>query len=405
MADSSTSTTTTTGPTAGTAATTTKIRRFDAGSRTVEGNVSGSRAALLEKERIKEREKLEQEKEEKIQRLSSNIVHSLSHSFRTATKSSIAEQNFANQTVGLVSAQEFIAAVTKSKQQQYQNDKNDDKEEIDNNESKQQQNDETKEEQQKREKAERKAQKRKLKEKKRMLSTLSFAGEEEQVLLDNDINNNRKEDEKDKKEQQQEEDDKKQQIITKRSKKDPTVDTSFLHDPYREEQIRKERERLQKEWITKQNDIKQEKLEITYSYWDGSGHRRTIQCKKGDTIGTFLQLTLEQQLRKEFRHLMNRTSDELIYVKEDLILPHDVTFYDLIATKARGKSGPLFYFHVADDIRVGPIDNRIEKEDSHPGKVIDRQWYERNKHIFPACRWQIYDPTMETYGSYTIGGK
>ncbi len=44
------------------------------------------------------------------------------------------------------------------------------------------------------------------------------------------------------------------------------------------------------------------------------------------------------------------------------ILPHDITFYDLIATKARGKSGPLFHFDVHEDVRLGPIDTRIEKD-------------------------------------------
>lgn len=64
------------------------------------------------------------------------------------------------------------------------------------------------------------------------------------------------------------------------------------------------------------------------------------------------------------------------------------TFYDLIVTKARGKSGPLFRFDVHDDVRL--INNaRVEKEDSHPGKIVERRWYERNKHIFPASRWEV----------------
>ena len=85
-------------------------------------------------------------------------------------------------------------------------------------------------------------------------------------------------------------------------------------------------------------------------------------------------------------------------------MPHDLTFYDLIVCRARGKSGPLFHFDVHDDIRVGAIDVRVEKDESHPGKVVQRHWYERNRHIFPASRWEVYDPTKE-YGTYTIGGK
>ena len=39
-------------------------------------------------------------------------------------------------------------------------------------------------------------------------------------------------------------------------------------------------------------------------------------------------------------------------LQEDLIIPHSYSFYDLIVTKARGKSGPLFHFDVHDDVRV-----------------------------------------------------
>ena len=106
----------------------------------------------------------------------------------------------------------------------------------------------------------------------------------------------------------------------------------------------------------------------------------------------------------EFRELSAISADALLYVKEDLIIPQDLTFYDLIVTKARGKSGPLFHFDVHDDIRFGAIDSRVEKVESHPGKVVERRWYDRNKHIFPASRWEVFDPT-KTYGSYTIHGR
>ena len=28
-------------------------------------------------------------------------------------------------------------------------------------------------------------------------------------------------------------------------------------------------------------------------------------------------------------------------------------------------------------------------------KVVDRRWYERNKHIFPASVWQTFDPEKD----------
>lgn len=68
--------------------------------------------------------------------------------------------------------------------------------------------------------------------------------------------------------------------------------------------------------------------------------------------------------------------------------PQNITFFELIRSKARGKSGPLFHFDARDDVRVFN-DVRTEKEDSHAGKIVDKKWFERNKHIFPASRWEV----------------
>lgn len=62
-----------------------------------------------------------------------------------------------------------------------------------------------------------------------------------------------------------------------KSRKNPNVDTSFLPDREREEQERKEREQLRQEWILKQEEMKGEEIEIVYSYWDGSGHRKSVK--------------------------------------------------------------------------------------------------------------------------------
>ncbi|KAF5275011.1 hypothetical protein FQA39_LY06948 [Lamprigera yunnana] len=190
--------------------------------------------------------------------------------------------------------------------------------------------------------------------------------------------------------------------FVKKIKKDPNVDTSFLPDREREEEENRLREELRQEWAAQQQQLKEEEIDITFSYWDGSGHRRTVRMKKGNSVYHFLQKVLEL-LRREFSELKTVMADQLMYVKEDLILPHHYTFYDFIVTKARGKSGPLFQFDVHDDIRM-ISDASIEKEDSHAGKVLMRSWYERNKHIFPASRWEPYDPT-KSYEKYTISDK
>ncbi|KAF0878059.1 FA50B protein, partial [Crocuta crocuta] len=182
--------------------------------------------------------------------------------------------------------------------------------------------------------------------------------------------------------------------------KNPDVDTSFLPDRDREEEENRLREQLRQEWEAKrEKKVKREEMEVTFSYWDGSGHRRTVRIHKGGTVQQFLKKAL-QGLRKDFRELRSAGVEQLMYVKEDLILPHYHTFYDFIVTKARGKSGPLFNFDVHDDVRL-LSDATMEKDESHAGKVVLRSWYEKNKHIFPASRWEPYDPEKK-WDKYTI---
>lgn len=59
--------------------------------------------------------------------------------------------------------------------------------------------------------------------------------------------------------------------------KDPKVNTSFLPDKDREESEAKERQRLAVEWVKEQDTIKSETIDVTYSYWDGSGHRKVLR--------------------------------------------------------------------------------------------------------------------------------
>jgi len=190
--------------------------------------------------------------------------------------------------------------------------------------------------------------------------------------------------------------------MIKRVTKNPDVDTSFLPDRDREVQEKALREKLRLEWVERQESLKNEVIEIVYSYWDGSGHRRSVTCRKGHTIYQFLQKALDA-LKKEFPELRIVSADQLMYIKEDLIIPHHYTFYDFIVTKARGKSGPLFAFDVHDDVRL-VADANVEKDESHAGKVLLRSWYDRNKHIFPASRWEPYDPA-KNYSKYTISDK
>jgi protein FAM50 len=118
------------------------------------------------------------------------------------------------------------------------------------------------------------------------------------------------------------------ELQRKKFRKNPAVDTSFLPDREREEAERREREELRQQWLKRQEEMKQEEIEITYSYWDGSGHRKSVvvsrfiyplcelycslglQCKKGDDIGTFLE-----KCRQQFPELRAVNVDNLMYIK------------------------------------------------------------------------------------------
>ncbi|RRT49351.1 hypothetical protein BHE74_00044705, partial [Ensete ventricosum] len=91
------------------------------------------------------------------------------------------------------------------------------------------------------------------------------------------------------------------------------------------------------------------------------------------------------------------------------------SFYELIINKARGKSGPvmlmltitavffftLMFMRMFEPLLMQPLRKMRCKTlvilmkmffmnlQSHAGKVVERHWYEKNKHIFPASRWEV----------------
>lgn len=52
-----------------------------------------------------------------------------------------------------------------------------------------------------------------------------------------------------------------------------------------------------------------------------------------------------------------------------------------------------------------PVNEELEGADKDATftKVVDRRWYERNKHIFPASLWHEYEPGEEFEKKMTSG--
>jgi len=178
----------------------------------------------------------------------------------------------------------------------------------------------------------------------------------------------------------------------KKIRKDPSVDTAFLPDRLREAEENKLREELRLQWVEEQERLKSEEINIAFSYWDGSGHRRDTRIRKGATISQFLAKAVGL-LRKDYSDLRSATADSLMFVKEDLIIPQFYTFQDFIVAKAMGKTGPLFEFDAAAEIRLRQ--DAVLDSESHPAKVVLRSWFEKNKHIYPASRWEPFVPNKK----------
>ncbi|XGW02202.1 hypothetical protein V3C99_014333 [Haemonchus contortus] len=184
-------------------------------------------------------------------------------------------------------------------------------------------------------------------------------------------------------------------ITKKRLGMDPTIDTSFLPDKDREAEIEKKKVELAAIWRAQQEREKNEEITVAFAYWDGSSHRKNLKVKKGHTISQFLTWAIEV-LKKEFTELKTSVAENLMFVKEDLIIPHFYTFQDFIVTKAMGKTGPLYEFDAAGDVRIRQ-DAALDCGEAHPAKVVLRSWYEKNKHIYPASRWEPFVPNKK-YG-------
>ncbi|XP_068603294.1 protein FAM50A isoform X2 [Brachionichthys hirsutus] len=241
------------------------------------------RAMQLMKKREKEREQLEQLKQKIAEDniMKSNIDKKFSAHYDAV------EAELKSSTVGLVTLNDMKAkqeALVKEREKQL---------------AKKEQSKELQL------KLEKQKEKKRKEEQKRKIASLSFNPEDEGE------------------EEEENEEDEQDYAPVKKKKlgKDPDVDTSFLPDRDREEEENRLREELRQEWELKQEKIKSEEIEITFSYWDGSGHRKTVKMKKGNTMQNFLQRALEV-LRKDFSELRSAGVEQLMYIKEDLIIPH-----------------------------------------------------------------------------------
>ncbi|KAI1332425.1 XAP5-domain-containing protein [Xylariaceae sp. FL0255] len=190
-----------------------------------------------------------------------------------------------------------------------------------------------------------------------------------------------------------------------------------------------ERDILRREFLERQERLKLTEVAIPFVFYDGSNiPGGAVRVKKGDFVWMFLDRSRKvgadlgvgekANARREWARV---GVDDLMMVRGHVIVPHHYDFLFFIMNKTVGPNGSLLFGYDAEAPKSVPSQNDTKDQsggiiptsrtstasqtpiDSLEGasddpaltKVVDRRWYERNKHIYPASMWQEFDPEKD----------
>jgi protein FAM50 len=192
------------------------------------------------------------------------------------------------------------------------------------------------------------------------------------------------------------------------------------------------REQLRKEYLAMQETVKNTEIMIPFVFYDGSSiPGGSVRVKKGDHVWLFLdkarkvgaELGVGGNERNSKGGWARVGVDDLMLVRGSLIVPHHYQFYHFILNKVELAGTKVFGYSDqptkssaaasasaqpdADLSTYDPLartstksagsnipDSDLEgfNDDANITRVVDRRWYERNKHIYPASIWEEFDP-------------
>ncbi|XXG95144.1 cleavage polyadenylation factor subunit fip1 [Hypoxylon texense] len=189
-----------------------------------------------------------------------------------------------------------------------------------------------------------------------------------------------------------------------------------------------ERETLRREFLARQEAVKATEIAIPFVFYDGTDiPGGVVRVKKGDftwvfldksrKVGADLGVGEKANARREWARV---GVDDLMMVRGNIIIPHHYDFLFFIMNKTVGPAGKLLFDYASEvpnpaashspedaqsetapqvlkSTRTQPDVNDLEGASDDPAftKVVDRRWYERNKHIYPASVWQEFDPDRD----------
>ncbi|KAI0134898.1 XAP5-domain-containing protein [Daldinia grandis] len=183
-----------------------------------------------------------------------------------------------------------------------------------------------------------------------------------------------------------------------------------------------ERETLRREFLMRQEAVKLTEIAIPFVFYDGTDiPGGVVRVKKGDFVWVFLDKSRKvgadlgvgekANARREWARV---GVDDLMMVRGNIIIPHHYDFLFFIMNKTSGPTGKLLFDYVSEVSESAPpmrstdeqavqsantqlVVSSLEGASDDPTftKVVDRRWYERNKHIYPASVWQEFDPEKD----------
>ncbi|KAG5918473.1 hypothetical protein E4U42_006844 [Claviceps africana] len=176
-------------------------------------------------------------------------------------------------------------------------------------------------------------------------------------------------------------------------------------------------------------------MAVPFIFYDGSNVLGGIvRVKKGDFVWVLLdksrKVAAERRVgeRGNPRRTWARVGvDDLMLVRDTIIIPHHYDFYYFIINETYGPEGRRLFDFSAEapltrqDAKMEPVRSgtgplstaasraaaaaarnlanirTLEGASDEPTrtKVVDRRWYERNKHIYPASTWREFDPETD----------
>lgn len=193
------------------------------------------------------------------------------------------------------------------------------------------------------------------------------------------------------------------------------------------------REQLKADFHKVQAIVKATEIKIRFTFYDGADTPGGIvRVKKGDLIWLFLDrarkvgahMTSGDRTLREWARI---SVDDLMMIRDGIIVPHHYEIYYFIVQKARGFKGEILFDYSAEPTTMmseaQDTDNDSANSSynplSRPGKkptqahgadedlleggdipasktrVVDRRWYEKNKHLYPANTWAAFDPEKD----------